>query len=378
MSFETPVIMVIDDEPENLHVLEHILMQNACKVVAFPRGDLALKAAHSVEPDLILLDVRMPKMNGYEVCRELKRDEKLKEVPVIFLSALSTLQDKIMAFEAGGVDYVTKPLYEREVMARVHTHLTIRRQTTQLEDLVSQRTAELFAAHRRLEAFDMAKTHWISMLAHEMRTPLTGVVCVAEMLFNLLESNPQAENLRENFNWYCNRIRKLIDDAIMLATIEVKSEGLEFVAIDLGGEIIRAQKNASSHTEGVTFNLKTMEEGPFMVLASAELLSRALSDLFFTAGCCVHQTDRVETVLRKDGNWLIVEILVRGKTLSQDAQATFFDVCEQRLLVRGGADFGLAPALALRSLQIFGGDVRVQNNGEEGFDIVISLPSNKS
>lgn len=379
MSFESPVIMVVDDEPENLHVLEHMLLQDACRVVAFRRGELALNAAHSVEPDLILLDVRMPQMDGYAVCRALKQDDLLKDIPVIFLSGLSTLEDKIQAFEAGGVDYVTKPLFEREVMERVHTHLAIRWQTANLEALVAKRSEELIEAHRRLQVLDMAKTHWISMLAHEMRTPLTSVVCTAEMLFSQVLQDSKTDRLRRDFNWSCDRIRKLIDDAIMLATIGIAGDGLDLQEMDLYSAVLKAQADASNGLDGVSFNPPSCPRGErFRTWAAPSLLSRALADLFLTAGCCIHHTGSVDAVLRREGDRTLVEIVVKGEPLSPEALATFFDVCEQRVLVHGGYDYGLAPALALRSLKLFGGDVRVRNTGSEGFVITATLPEKLS
>ena len=126
-------ILIVDDTPENLRVLLELLKQQGYKVRAAPNGKLALQAAASEPPDLILLDVMMPEMDGYEVCRRLKQDDKLREIPVVFLSALGETVDKVRAFDAGGVDYVTKPFEFAEVRARVELHLRLRRLQVQLE-----------------------------------------------------------------------------------------------------------------------------------------------------------------------------------------------------------------------------------------------------
>ena len=122
-----PNIMVVDDQPANLKLLEDLLMQQGHAVRSFPRGRLALDAAVRNAPDLILLDINMPEMNGFEVCKRLKADEKLAGIPVLFLSALSETRDKLNAFRAGGVDYITKPFQVEEVRARVETHLQLYR-----------------------------------------------------------------------------------------------------------------------------------------------------------------------------------------------------------------------------------------------------------
>lgn len=118
-------ILVVDDTPANLKVLTGILKQNGYKVRPAPSGKLALQGARSEKPDLILLDITMPEMNGYEVCKHLKADEVLKSIPVIFISALSETMDKIKAFSVGGLDYITKPFQVEEVLARVETHLKL-------------------------------------------------------------------------------------------------------------------------------------------------------------------------------------------------------------------------------------------------------------
>lgn len=126
-------IMIVDDTPENLRIMENILHGQGYTVSAFRRGPIALKSAANKKPDLILLDIMMPEMDGFAVCRNLKEDETTRDIPVIFISALDDPVDKIKAFATGGVDYITKPFYEDEVLARVKTHLSLRSMQLELE-----------------------------------------------------------------------------------------------------------------------------------------------------------------------------------------------------------------------------------------------------
>jgi putative nucleotidyltransferase with HDIG domain len=148
-----PDIMVVDDSPDNLKLLEEMLRPHGYEVRSFPRGRMALAAAERQPPDLILLDISMPEMDGYQVCQRLKASDGLASIPVIFLSALSETEDKVRAFECGGVDYIAKPFRFEEVRARVATHLTLHtlqrallRQNEQLEEMVNQRTQQLRVA----------------------------------------------------------------------------------------------------------------------------------------------------------------------------------------------------------------------------------------
>ena len=131
-------IMAVDDNPANLKLLEGMLRQQGYQVRSFPRGRLALASAAENPPELILLDINMPEMNGYEVCERLKLDEKLAQIPVIFLSALGETADKMKAFQSGGVDYVTKPFQLEEVQARVDTHIKLQRAQQVEHDLLEK------------------------------------------------------------------------------------------------------------------------------------------------------------------------------------------------------------------------------------------------
>ena len=131
-------ILIIDDTPDNLRLLNQILSQHY-KVRLAPSGDIGLKAARSTPPDLILLDVMMSGMNGYEVATQLKADERTAEIPIIFISALDNTESKVLGFTAGGVDYITKPFQEKEVLARVHTHLSLRALYLQAQKEIAER-----------------------------------------------------------------------------------------------------------------------------------------------------------------------------------------------------------------------------------------------
>jgi len=140
-------IMVVDDTVANLKLFENILARRGYRVRSFPRGRLALAAAAIEPPDLILLDINIPEMNGYEICARLKADPLLAPVPVIFISALNDMLDKVKAFGCGAVDYISKPFQIEEILARVENHLNLRRyqqelvmHNARLDDLVRLKT----------------------------------------------------------------------------------------------------------------------------------------------------------------------------------------------------------------------------------------------
>lgn len=126
-------IMIVDDNPAEVKLLEQMLRQYWCRVKSFQRGRLALAEADKEPPDLILLDIKMPELNGYEVCEKLKSSAHLSGIPVIFLSALNALKDKVKGFRSGAVDYITKPFQFEEVQSRVGAHVRLRLRQNQVE-----------------------------------------------------------------------------------------------------------------------------------------------------------------------------------------------------------------------------------------------------
>ncbi|MGD1808145.1 hybrid sensor histidine kinase/response regulator [Dapis sp. BLCC M126] len=147
-------IIVVDDTPANLHLLSNLLEEHDYEVRAFPSAKLALMGMKNFLPELILLDIMMPHMNGYEMCEYLKKDEKWRDIPVIFISALNEIFDKIQAFSVGGVDYITKPLQAEEVLARVDTHLQLFRLREMLQKTNFIQSQKLAQQNRQLKTLN--------------------------------------------------------------------------------------------------------------------------------------------------------------------------------------------------------------------------------
>ena len=198
--------MIVDDNPANLKLLEDMLLQQGHEVRSFPLGRLALAAAVKNPPDLILLDINMPEMNGYEVCERLKSTRELSDIPVIFLSALNETQDKVKAFRSGAVDYISKPFQFEEVHARVETHLklhdlqrALKLQNERLEEAVAARTRELAEANERLTILDRSKNEFLNLISHEFRTPLNGLLGVGEIILDEMPPTEENTELQEMF-----------------------------------------------------------------------------------------------------------------------------------------------------------------------------------
>jgi signal transduction histidine kinase len=206
-------ILIVDDTPTNLDILFQYLKQAGYKVLIARDGPSAVRRAEQTQPDIILLDVMMPGMDGFETCRHLKAHPATQEIPVIFMTALADVESKVKGFEVGGVDYLPKPFDHREVLARVQTHLALRAANRELE----LRLQELQARNDELDAF----AHTV---AHDLRGPLTSVIGLAMMLEK--EYAPTAE-LRKWLAVIARSGRKMdniIEELLLLAGVRQAQE----------------------------------------------------------------------------------------------------------------------------------------------------------
>ena len=181
-------ILIVDDEIPNLKLLTQLLTQAGHLVRAAERPQLAINAALAHPPALILLDVKMPEMDGFEVCRRLKKDERTRDIPVIFISALQDAEDKVRGFEAGGVDFISKPFQEEEVLARVRTHMALRNLQLNMEEMVAKRTAELAESKASLE-----EAQQLARIGSWTWDPKTDTVTWSKSLYEIFGLDPKKD-----------------------------------------------------------------------------------------------------------------------------------------------------------------------------------------
>jgi two-component system, sensor histidine kinase and response regulator len=180
-----PTVLIVDDNAQNLQVLANILRERRFRVATARDGFRALDFLRKRTPDLILLDIMMPGMDGFEVCRRLKSDKASKDIPVLFISALSETGDKLKGFEAGALDYITKPFQKEEVFARVNAHLNLKRAREATQ-----------AANKALKKANATKDKLFSIISHDLRSPLGGLLNSLELLTEKWEALPD-ETKRE-------------------------------------------------------------------------------------------------------------------------------------------------------------------------------------
>ncbi|HUO29612.1 MAG TPA: hybrid sensor histidine kinase/response regulator [Bryobacteraceae bacterium] len=371
--------MAVDDQPTNLKLLEDLLTRQGHTVRSFPRGRLALEAAVRNPPDLILLDIDMPELSGFEVCKRLKCEAKLAGIPVIFLSALSDASDKVHAFQCGGVDYVTKPFQVDEVQARVQTHLKMHQlqkelqlHANHLEELVAFRTRELAETQERLKLLDRAKSDFLKLIHHELRSPLNGLLGVGELVLDELGCTDDHAELREMFDQSRQRMLTILDDALLLTEIEVASGNFSCQATDLVQALRSAIEGARgfAQSRGVALELEPGEHA--CVVAKRDLLQKAIQALLETA---VKFSKAGEAVrLGCHAGPTGAHVLIRcGGRIPESSIENFFQVFSVGEAIFPGGDLGLGPPVAQRIVSLFGGSITAENLEPSGIQLSISL-----
>lgn len=358
-------VLLVDDTEANIDILVETLSDDYDVAVAMD-GESALEAVNASPPDLILLDIMMPGMDGYEVCRRLKADGATSDIPVIFVTALSDVASEMRGLELGAVDYITKPLSPPVVLARVKTHLTLLQQRRQLES----QNAELLEAARLREDVD-------SMMRHDLKGPLSGIVSLPQLVLDeggLNEDQSRFLKLIEEAGY---RLLNMVNLSLDLLKMEHGTYEVAAAPVDLLGitRRIAEEYGNSIRSKGLRFSLvvegKPAGEDDQALAFGEELLCYSmLGNLIKNAVEAVPDGGKVAVCFsRKD----IVEVAIQNDgAVPTEIRDTFFD----KFVTKGksgGTGLGTYSAKLIAETQ--GGSIALQTSEEDGTTITIGLPT---
>lgn len=367
---DTPSILVVDDTPANLHLLAGMLKERGYKARPVPSGKLALQAAKSDPPDLILLDITMPEMDGYEVCRRLKADEQLKEIPIIFVSALNETMDKVQAFGLGGADYVTKPFQFEEVEARVRAHLELHRQKRELRE-----------SYEKLRALEALRDSLVHMIVHDLRTPLNGIYGFLQLL-----EQQEKERLSEKGVKYLEkvvgstiRLMDMIGSVLDVNKMEAGEMKLHLTECDLAS----TAKEVLARVESLKGTRRLLLDAPaesVPVVGDAGLLARVLQNLLGNALKFTPDGGTIGLAIQPGDDHVRVEVHDTGPGIPPEYHARIFEKFGQVEARMQGQMYstGLGLTFCKLAVEAHGGQIGVESEVGRGSTFWFVLPRGKN
>lgn len=358
-------ILVVDDNPLNLRVLFQYLSDEGYRVLVAEDGENAVDQARRAIPDLILLDVLMPGMNGFDTCRRMKEDERTDEIPVIFLTALSGTVDKLEGFNAGGVDYLTKPLQYDEVVARVRTHLRL-----------SQLQRELTAKNEMLAALDQKKNILLSILAHDLRSPVVTFVSGTRILRELVEDGTEVDDIVQQLSNHANRLNELLENLLYWSRLVLQNDQVdrEFVAPDV--IVDKAVQLVAAESERKGQEIETEVDPNAILYVEPHSVTSVLRNLLSNAIKFTPEQGRITVSVASDDSRTTVRVRDTGTGLSEEEIDRIFDL-NRRIRKPGTAGeqgSGLGLILCKELVEGNGGEISVRSLPGSGSEFSFWLP----
>lgn len=361
-------ILVVDDTPANLQLLTVMLKERGYKVRPVLSGKLALLAASRQPPDLILLDINMPEMDGYEVCMKLKANPRLADIPVIFISANSETMDKVMAFSVGGVDYVTKPFQFDEVEARVKTHLHIQ-----------QLQANLLRSNKKLRELEQLKIDLTNLLVHDMRTPLTAILSGLATMDGLGELNELQQEILDMGLRGGSTLLGMINDMLDISKMEDGSFQLDMEILS-PEELVRTaliQVQALAKSKHLELQTEISPELP-LICADREKMERTLTNLLGNAFKFTSEGGKVTVGahLNEPDKTILFAIRDTGEGIPPESFEKIFEKFGQVAARKAGhsQSTGLGLTLCKMVVEKHGGRIWVESQLGEGSVFLFTLP----
>jgi len=369
------VVLIVDDTPENLQVLGEMLEQEGCQVRIATNGAQALQNVKISPPDLILLDIMMPGMDGYEVCRRLKADPDLSKIPVIFISALDLANQKVLAFREGAVDYVAKPFHSEEVVARVRTHLELKQYRDRLEKLAEERAKQLVHAER------LAVLGTLSAgVAHEIRNPLSFIQGGAELMEIRLDTispgtpiDQYLQDLRKNIDHIKEGVSRIVAIIDAMRSFSRKDSD-SMVLVDVGACIDMALRLCSNIVKRHQIVYQPPATAMPRIMGRAQQLEQVFVNLLQNASDAMGDMHggrlEITPVLLPDS--IRITIQDNGPGIPEDkleeVWAPFYTT--------KGEDKGTGLGLAISRgiIEEHHGSIQVRNNPLGGAEFIIELP----
>jgi signal transduction histidine kinase len=360
-------ILIVDDDPTNAEILSEYLRKSAFNTVLSRNGAHALKQCVQLQPDLILLDIMMPGIDGFETCIQLKQNEATKDIPVIFTTALADMMSKIRGFEVGGVDYITKPFHPDEVLARVNAHLTIRQQQQQLQDQADQ-----------LRALNEEKDKFLSMIAHDLRSPFSSIRLLIGLAAENIEDSGQDElkNIISLLKKSSESLYTLLDNLLAWSRIQQGVVRYQPQLVDIGKTVAQNIALLESHAHQKQIVIENTIAERTRVYADYHMVDAIIRNLISNALKFTHPGGYINISAQPADDVLTVSVKDTGIGIGADHLPQLFriDTIHRRKGTARETGTGLGLILCKEFVEKNGGTIWVESEAEKGSMFSFTLP----
>ena len=369
-------ILVVDDDQRNVRLMESILKASGYPVLKAYDGEEALRLVDASRPDLVLLDVMMPKMSGFEVCQRLKGRYETRLLPIIMVTALNALEDKVQALEIGADDFLSKPINKVELLAKVRAVLRVK----SLQDEVERQRTKLESANMELVRMQRFKESMTQMVVHDLKNPLAGIMGNIQLI-QMQRTDmaaPKLDELLERTQESARQLMRMILNILDIGKLEERHMPLRLEPVSLHKVIGDNAKEmlSLSTRDGITLENRVDPELPPAV-ADRELVSRVVANLLNNAFKHTPSGGQVIVDARSEGTELVMTVSDTGEGIPEDLQPYIFEKFvtgesdnSRRMLY----DSGLGLTFCKLAVQSHGGRIWIESRPGQGTTVFVALP----
>lgn len=384
MEMDQYKVLIVDDVPKNIMVLGNNLLTENYQIAYARSGQEAIDLTLVNDFDLILLDIMMPGMDGYETCQRILDNPKTAKIPIIFITAKNDFDSIVKGFDAGAKDYVTKPFNAKELLARVRTHLELKRNretleglNSQLEEKVKERTIELKKANDKIKKLDSAKSNFLGIISHEIRTPLNGIFGSVEMLRDML-NDEDSEDIIQMISESAERLLTFSELSTLITELNIDTYQLSKFIIDLSDVLQEVKEERIlklSNESEVNIHYEDNEKG-FFIDADEKLIRKVIDDIIHNSIRFNQESVNIHINIDRSDHNIQIEIHDDGIGFPAHVLEHIFEVfhADSEEYVEGK---GLNLAAARLILQAHGGDIKAKNSKDGGATVSITIPKSE-
>ena len=381
-------ILIVDDNCDNLAVLSGILKVEGWNISTALDGETALEQIQYLSPDLILLDVMMPRMNGYQTCQMIKANPDYQEIPIIFITALSEVEHKVKGFALGAVDYINKPFQAEEVLARVKVQLKLR----SLTQTLAHQNIVLKNALEQEKKLNELKSRFVTMASHEFRTPLASILSSSELLEHYSHKWTEEKKLNHlhRIQSSVKHMTELLNDVLLLGKADAGKlelnpsqinltqfcqELVEELQLNIQTHQIVFQLENYLHTDdNVGRDLGTTENRGNLIYMDEKMLRHILNNLLSNAIKYSPDRDKVVLNLICQAKQAIFQVRDFGIGIPPSEQDRLFDSFHRANNVGSISGTGLGLSIVKRSVDLHGGTIAIDSQIGVGSTFTVTLP----